>query len=356
MNAGVIHSGWTWGALAMAWPGAALALLAGAAGLAVAIWQTMRNRKLRAENRRSKALARQCNFLQDLLDYMPDAVFHKDAELKYRGCNRAFAEFIGKAPEEIIGRGVYELWAEDLAARYDQADKALFADGTEQRYQAKAEHPDGTRPDVEFNKAVYRDEQGRKAGIVGVMRDITAQCQLQANLHLASQAWQETFDALPDLIAIIDGNYRLVRVNRAMAQVVGTDSEELVGLRCCEVMHATAMPPAFCPLAKLIEDGKPHDVEFHSDIHDKDLWVSVYPIPTRPGQDRHFVHIVRDVTNQRQAQQKLEHTVAQLEKFNRLATGRELRMIELKREVNGLCEQLNQPPAYELDFATAERG
>jgi hypothetical protein len=31
-------------------------------------------------------------------------------------------------------------------------------------------------------------------------------------------------------------------------------------------------------------------------------------------------------------------------------------MIELKREVNRLCEELNQPPPYALDFATAERG
>jgi len=39
-----------------------------------------------------------------------------------------------------------------------------------------------------------------------------------------------------------------------------------------------------------------------------------------------------------------------LARFNRAAVGRELRMIELKREINEMCGQLGQPPRYALDF------
>ena len=39
-----------------------------------------------------------------------------------------------------------------------------------------------------------------------------------------------------------------------------------------------------------------------------------------------------------------------LARFNRAAVGRELRMIELKREINEMCGQLGQPPRYPLDF------
>jgi DNA-binding response OmpR family regulator len=50
----------------------------------------------------------------------------------------------------------------------------------------------------------------------------------------------------------------------------------------------------------------------------------------------------------RQQTESLERSNAELERFNRLAVGRELRMIELKRQINDLCAQLGQPAPYVL--------
>ena len=44
----------------------------------------------------------------------------------------------------------------------------------------------------------------------------------------------------------------------------------------------------------------------------------------------------------------LHETVEDLERFNRLAVGRELRMIELKQEINGLLQAAGEPPRYEV--------
>ena len=50
----------------------------------------------------------------------------------------------------------------------------------------------------------------------------------------------------------------------------------------------------------------------------------------------------------RQHSESLERSNLELERFNRLAVGRELRMIELKRQINDLCAQLGQPAPYVL--------
>ena len=51
---------------------------------------------------------------------------------------------------------------------------------------------------------------------------------------------------------------------------------------------------------------------------------------------------------------ELSRTNAQLEAFNKLAIGREARMIELKREVNELSVQAGLEPPYDLSFVIAE--
>lgn len=48
--------------------------------------------------------------------------------------------------------------------------------------------------------------------------------------------------------------------------------------------------------------------------------------------------------------QELQESMTKLERFNRLAVDRELRMIELKKEVNLLCELLGEKPRYDISF------
>ena len=51
-----------------------------------------------------------------------------------------------------------------------------------------------------------------------------------------------------------------------------------------------------------------------------------------------------------QARTDLAQTVADLEQFNEMAVGREMRMIELKREINAMAEAAGKPPPYDVDF------
>ncbi len=58
-----------------------------------------------------------------------------------------------------------------------------------------------------------------------------------------------------------------------------------------------------------------------------------------------------DITARKQADKAREKATSELERFNRLAVGRELRMIELKREVNHLLDDSGREGKYDLHFA-----
>jgi PAS domain S-box-containing protein len=64
-----------------------------------------------------------------------------------------------------------------------------------------------------------------------------------------------------------------------------------------------------------------------------------------------IIKLEGEITLRKQAEQEIRATNEELNRFNQAMVGRELRMIELKKEVNDLCRQAGQPPQYSLDFA-----
>ena len=126
------------------------------------------------ERRRIEAKLRESvAFLQNLMDAMPHPVFYKDADGRYLGCNKAFEQFYGLRREIIIGKGVYDVAPKELADCYAAADRELFANPGVQTYQARVESALGARHDVLFHKATFRGPDGRVAGLIGSMLDIT---------------------------------------------------------------------------------------------------------------------------------------------------------------------------------------
>ncbi len=68
------------------------------------------------------------------------------------------------------------------------------------------------------------------------------------------------------------------------------------------------------------------------------------------GRDVLFI-VVQDTTERSRIQEKLKSTVAELERFTHLATGREGRVIEMKQEVNEMARKAGVAPPYDLAFA-----
>jgi len=136
--------------------------------------------------------------------------------------------------------------------------------------------------------------------------------QTKDHLLRIPDAWERTFDAIPDLIMILDSKHRIIRANKAMAERVGLAREELIGRSCFQAVHGTSKPPDFCPHARLMADGLEHSVEVHEDYLGGNFIVSVTPLYDPDGTIRGSVHVARDITEIK----RTEHTL--LEKTHNL--------------------------------------
>jgi len=258
-----------------------------------------------------------------IIDASPIPQFIINHDHKVIFWNKALEKYTGSMASEILGTDKHRtilyhkerpLMADLLVDRDLEGirewykDKCRKSPYVENAFEAEDFFPDvgenGTW--LYFTAAEIRDGKGDIIGVLETLEDITERKNAELKLRHSEDEWELTFDALPDPIAIIDGNHNIKKVNKAMAQGLHTDSSNLVGVKCYSVVHGTSEPPSFCPHSLLIQDQQPHSSEFFIDKLHGDYSVSVSPIIDDDGQLRGSIHLAHDVTQRRQMEAALK--------------------------------------------------
>lgn len=111
-------------------------------------------------------------FLQELLNNLPSPVFFKNINLEFEGCNKKYSQIIGKPEISIIGKTVYDLIPQENAEIHQLRDIQLLETEKMQVYEDYIPLSNGKIGIFLVTKSVFYDQNGEKAGIIGVMQDI----------------------------------------------------------------------------------------------------------------------------------------------------------------------------------------
>jgi PAS domain S-box-containing protein len=152
-------------------------------------------------------LGEQLEFMQTLMDTIPNPVFYKDREGRYLGCNKAFEEVTGLSSQDLVGESVYAAGPNDIATKYEDKDRELFENPGKQHYEWKLKDRDGNLRDVVFDKATFSRPGEPVAGLVGVVSDITERKRLE-QLRIARDAAEEASHAKSEFLAMITHELR----------------------------------------------------------------------------------------------------------------------------------------------------
>ncbi len=120
--------------------------------------------------------------------------------------------------------------------------------------------------------------------------------------------WEATFDAITDLVSIIDKDFRLIKVNKAFAQALKKTPEELLGGKCYEMIHSSTEPWMSCPHKHALQSAKSVTEEFWEPHLEKYVQVSVSPLLNRKNEMIGSVHIIKDITNRKNAEDTLRQS------------------------------------------------
>src|SRR5947209_5836737 len=134
------------------------------------------------------AIPNSFDILQAVIEATPDAIFVKDLEGRYVLVNEAFARFLGKPQDQIVGRNDYELYPEADARAFVEADQQVLATGKPQAFEGVATGGDGQPQTYLVSKGVYRDKKGRSLGVYGISHDITELREAHETLERTQEA------------------------------------------------------------------------------------------------------------------------------------------------------------------------
>lgn len=152
-------------------------------------------------------------------------------------------------------------------------------------------------------------------GAITTIQDITESLAKEIKLKKENDEWEMLFNSLPDLIAIIGQDNRIIKVNKAMAEKLKMSSEKTIGLYCYEYVHKNKIPPDNCPHKVTVAEGKPCSAEIYEENLGGYYLITTSPIYNEKGMIIGSVHIAHDITQRKLAEEKLKESEEKFRDF-----------------------------------------
>jgi len=146
--------------------------------------------------RAEEAVAVERALLRTVVDTIPERIYAKDREGRFRLQNTAYVRTHGGAGAgDLLGKTVFDLFPPEVAARLHAEDQAVMESGVPIFDRERTAHgPDGEPRWIASSKVPLPDGNGNIIGIVGVSRDVTDRKRIEQELKQLAH-----FDALTGL-------------------------------------------------------------------------------------------------------------------------------------------------------------
>lgn len=171
-----------------------------------------------------------------------------------------------------------------------------------------------------------------------------------AHQDLAEQKklFQMVVDACHDPIVLKDRESRYQLVNPALCDFLGRSAESVIGHSDEDFFPPEEATAHRAEDQRVIAEGRTrvHDGAVTAGQGRRWLQVAKSPVRDSSGAITGVLCAVRDLTEIQAANAAIERRLEELERFEQITLSRELRLRELKAEVNALCQELERPAAY----------
>jgi PAS domain S-box-containing protein len=272
-----------------------------------------------------------------LIEASQDPLVSISAEGLITDANAATVEVTGVARKDLIGTNFSSYFTEPAKAA--QLYKTVFSQEDPVSFALTMVHRDGTLHDVLYHASAHRGSTGKVLGVFAAARDVT-------KLAEALESTRAMIESSLDPMVSISAEGMITDVNEATLKVTGVPRDRMIGTRFSD--YFTDPQKANAIYQQVFEDGRQKDYPLtmrHRNGTRTEVMFNASVYRDAAGNVLGVFASARDVTSQKDAERRLAEQrtaelerLADLEAFQRLAVGRELQMIELKKEIEHLSQ------------------
>jgi PAS domain S-box-containing protein len=286
--------------------------------------------------------------LASIVDSSDDAIVSKTLDGVITSWNQAAEKIYGYTAEAILGKSVALLTPKG-SGEMDEILGKIRAGQRVDHYQTTRLKKDGSAFPISLTVSPIYDHDGAIIGASSIARDITQLKRADALLRGASEYARSLIEASLDPLVTISPEGKITDVNEATAKVTGVERERLIGTDFSD--YFTEPETAREGYQRVFAEGSVTDYPLtirHRDGGLTDVLYNASVYRDAAGNVLGAFAAARDVTAQRRAEAEIAaqrtkdlERLAELERFQRLTVGRELKMIELKKEIAELKKRLS---------------
>jgi len=257
-------------------------------------------------------LREQQNYSRSLIEASVDGLVTVDPEGRITDVNDQMIRLTGHGRQKLVGSPFADYFTDPDRARAGVAQ--TFDAGVVKNYDLVVRSSAGVETIVSFNASVFRDTEGRVAGIFAAARDVSDQKQLERKLREQQVYARGLIESNIDALMTTDTLGIITDVNRQMCAVTGRSSDELIGTPFKD--YCTDSKRAEDGIRNVLAEGRVTNYELIIRAKDgKELAVS-YNATTFTGEDGKLKGVfaaARDITDQK----RLEEQLRQAQSYNR---------------------------------------
>jgi len=249
---------------------------------------------------------------REMVEYANSIIINIDRQGRFTYINDYAERFFGYTKSELLGKKVVGTIFQQR--EFSEKDMEALVDRISQNpdefknYEKENITKDGRKVWISWTyKGIY-DAKGRLTGIISIGNDVTPLKNLENILREAKEEWESIFDALSDWICLIDTYRTIIRSNIAGERFLNLPMENILGRTCCMLIHGSDTPIKHCPLETMLKTKKRERMDVR--LKDESVWleITVDPVIGDNGNITGAVHIVRDITPEKNVEKALRES------------------------------------------------
>jgi len=278
-------------------------------------------------------------YAQRLIDDAPDPVFVSDLEGKILQANEAVSQLLGFRQDEVVEQSLSRFISPEETREFTAALREVVERGVTRNAVLNPRSAAGEVIPTSLNASALRDADGKVIGAIGILRDMR-------ELDKARAYAQRLIDDAPDPVFVSDLEGKIIQANDAVSQLLGFRQDEVVEQSLSRFISPEETREFTAALREVVEHGVTRNARLNPRSASGEIiptTLNASALRDSDGKVIGAIGILRDmrayeevVQDLEQSKTELQEKILDLEKFEEVVVGRELKMIALEKELESL--------------------